>query len=94
MSSLDKGMVGMWRGARIYVDPNLGFTAESPASPVSAYVLTSSNFQLYADVDGWFNMGELLRVPGTMTEAAMVFCRMQMTTGHLASHGVLIDAEA
>jgi len=24
----------------------------------------------------------------------MVFCRMQLVTGHLASHGVLLDAEA
>ena len=93
-AGLDKDMVAMWRGAKIYVDPNLGFTAEAPAKPVSAYVLTSSNFQLYADTDGWFNVSEMMPVPGTATEAAMVFCRMQLTTGHLASHGVLLDAEA
>ena len=87
-------MVGMWRGARIYIDPNLGFTAESPAKPISAYVLSSANIKLYADVDGWFEMGDMLPVPGTAAEAAMVFCRMQLVTGHLASHGVLVDAEA
>lgn len=92
--SEDKGMVGMWRGARIYIDPNLGFTAESPAKPISAYVLSSANIKLYADVDGWFEMGDMLPVPGTAAEAAMVFCRMQLVTGHLASHGVLVDAEA
>ena len=93
-ATLDADMVGMWRGAKIYVDPNLGFTANSPAKPVSAYVLSSDMFQLYADTDGWFNLSEMLPVPGTATEAAMVFCRMQLVTGHLASHGILLDAEA
>lgn len=97
-ATLDADMVGMWRGAKIYVDPNLGFTANAGAAmgalPVSAYCLSSDMFQLYADTDGWFNLSEMLPVPGTATEAAMVFCRMQLVTGHLASHGVLINAEA
>lgn len=97
-ATLDADMVGMWRGAKIYVDPNLGFTANAGsgmgAQTVSAYVLSSDMFQLYADTDGWFNLSEMLPVPGTATEAAMVFCRMQLVTGHLASHGILIDAEA
>tara|TARA_R110002050_G_scaffold82172_3_gene175940 strand:+ start:1887 stop:2903 length:1017 start_codon:yes stop_codon:yes gene_type:complete len=91
---LDRDMVAMWRNARIYVDPNLGFTAENPAVPVSAYVLSSSQFRLYADVDGFFEMSDMMPVPGTATEAAMVMCRMQLATGHLASHGVLLNAEA
>jgi hypothetical protein len=91
---LDRDMVAMWRGAKIFVEPNLGFTAQSPAKPVSAYVLSSSNFQLYADTDGFFEVGDMMPVPGTATEAAMVFCRMQLVTGHLASHGVLLDAES
>jgi hypothetical protein len=78
-------------------------------------VLSSSNFQLYADTDGFFEVSDMMPVPGTATyadtdgffevsdmmpvpgtatEAAMVFCRMQLVTGHLASHGVLLDAEA
>jgi len=91
---LDRDMVAMWRGAKIYVEPNLGFTAQNPAKPVSAYVLSSSNFQLYADTDGFFEVSDMMPVPGTATEAAMVFCRMQLVTGHLASHGVLLDAES
>jgi hypothetical protein len=95
---LDRDMVGMWRGAKIYVDPNLGFVANAavPANgkAISAYALSSDQFQLYADTDGWFNVSEMMPVPGTATEAAMVFCRMQLVTGHLASHGVLFDAEA
>jgi len=95
---LDRDMVGMWRGARIYVEPNLGFASDAgvPAAgdAISAYALSSDQFQLYADTDGFFNVSEMMPVPGTATEAAMVFCRMQLVTGHLASHGILFDAEA
>ena len=95
---LNGQMVATYRGARIYVDPNLGFTANAAsgmgAKAVSAYLLSSDQFQLYADVDGFFQVGDMMPVPGTATEAAMVFCRMQLVTGHLASHAILIDAEA
>ena len=95
---LNQTMVATYRGARIYVDPNMGFTASAAsgmgAKAVSAYLLSSDQFQLYVDTDGFFNVGEMMPVPGTATEAAMVFCRMQLVTGHLASHAILIDAEA
>jgi hypothetical protein len=95
---LNKEMVATYRGARIYVDPNLGFTANGAsgmgAKAVSAYLLSSDQFQLYVDTDGFFSVSEMMPVPGTATEAAMVFCRMQLVTGHLASHSILIDAEA
>jgi len=91
--SLDRDMVGSWRNARIYIEPQLGF-ANAGGVPVSAYALSSSQFQLYADVDGFFNVSDMLPVPGTATEASMVFNRMQLCTGHLASHGVLLNAEA
>ena len=95
---LNGQMVATYRGARCYVDPNLGFTANAAAGmgavPVSAYLLSSDQFTLTVDTDGFFNMSEMLPVPGTATEAAMIFCRMQLTTGHLASHSILINAEA
>jgi len=95
---LNGQMVATYRGARIYVDPNLGFTAAAAsgmgAESVSAYLLSSDQFQLYVDTDGFFNVSDMMPVPGTATEAAMVFCRMQLVTGHLASHAILIDAEA
>jgi hypothetical protein len=95
---LNGQMVATYRGARIYVDPNLGFTASAAsgmgAKAVSAYLLSSDQFQLYVDTDGFFNVSDMMPVPGTATEAAMVFCRMQLVTGHLASHAILIDAEA
>jgi len=95
---LNQEMVATYRGARIYVDPNLGFNVHSSISanrePVSAYLLSSDQFQLYVDTDGFFNVSEMMPVPGTATEAAMVFCRMQLVTGHLASHSILLDAEA
>lgn len=90
---LDKDMVGMWRGARIYVDPNLGY-ANSAGDVVSAYALSSDMFQLFADTEGYLTMGDMVPVPGTATSAAMVFNRMQLVTGHLASHGIILNAEA
>ena len=62
------------------------------AKPVSAYLLSSDQFQLYVDTDGFF-VSEMMPVPGTATGAAMVFCRMQLVSGHTASHSILIDAE-
>lgn len=95
---LNAKSVETYRGAKIYVDPNLGFTANAAsgmgAKKVSAYLLNSRNFQLYADRDGWFQMGDLTLIPGTVVEQATIMCRMQLVTGHLASHAVLIDAEA
>lgn len=95
---LNGQMVATYRGSRIYVDPSLGFTASAAsgmgAKAVSAYLLSSDQFQLYVDTDGFFNVSDMMPVPGTATEAAMVFCRMQLVTGHLASHAILIDAEA
>jgi hypothetical protein len=87
---LDGDMVGMWRGARIYIEPQLGYTTAA-GDTVSGYALSSDQFQLYADTDGFFNVSDMLPVPGTATEAAMVFNRMQLVTGHLASH---FNAEA
>jgi hypothetical protein len=91
--SLDKDMVGMWRGAKIYVDPNLGFT-NAAADKVSAYVLSPDTFELYVDTDGDFNVSDLIPVPGTATLMSRVLVRTQLVTGHLASHGILINAEA
>jgi len=90
---LDRDMVGMWRSARIYVDPNLGF-ANAAGDTVSAYALSSDQFQLYVDTDGYMTISDMVPVPGTATSASMVFNRMQLSTGHLASHGVILNAEA
>lgn len=95
-TSLDKDMVAMWRGAKIYVDPNLGYTSNAAAlggaDTISAYVLNSKTMQLYIDNTGDFTMSDMIPVPGTATEAALVYCRMQLVTGHLASHGLLVNA--
>ena len=94
-SGLDRGMVGEWRGARIYVDSRLGFTAQAPAKAISAYALTSGQFNLYTDEDAYFSVADKpMQVPGTAVEAWMVHTRLQLTTGRLACHGVLLDAEA
>jgi len=91
---LDAGMVAEFRNARVYVDNRLGFTAEAPAVPVSGYALTSSQFEVYTDESAFFEVHDPMQVPGTATEAFQVHTRLQITTGRLACHGVLLDAEA
>ena len=91
--SLDRDMVAMWRGAKIFVEPTLGFN-NAAGQAVSAYALSSSQFQLYADNDAFFTVSDMLPVPGTATKAAQVISRIQLCTGHLASHGVLLRAES
>ena len=93
-AGMDADMVAMWRGARIYVEPRLGFTNLTTGVPVSGYALSSDMFQLYADTDGFFNVSDMVPVPGTATEASLIFNRMQLTTGSLASQGVILNAEA
>ena len=91
--SLDRDMVAMWRSAKIFVEPTLGFN-NAAGQAVSAYALSSSQFQLYADNDAFFTVSDMLPVPGTATKAAQVISRIQLCTGHLASHGVLLRAES
>ncbi len=91
--SLDRDMVAMWRGAKIFVEPTLGFN-NAAGNAVSAYALSSGQFQLYADTDAFFTVSDMLPVPGTATKAAQVISRIQLCTGHLASHGVLLRAES
>jgi len=90
----DDGMVASFRNARVYVDNTLGFTAQAPAKPVSGYALTSTQFKVYTDEDAFFEVSDPMRVPGTAVEAWQVHTRLQLCTGRLACHGVLLDAEA
>ena len=90
----DDGMVASFRNARVYVDNTLGFTAQAPAKAVSGYALTSTQFKVYTDEDAFFEVSDPMRVPGTAVEAWQVHTRLQLCTGRLACHGVLLDAEA
>jgi len=90
---LDRSFAGMWRGATIHVDPNLGF-ANAAGNTVSGYAITHDQMSLYADTEGYMTIGDMQDVPGTATSVASVFNRMQICTGHLASHGVFLNAEA
>jgi hypothetical protein len=49
---------------------------------------------VYTDESAFFEVHDPMQVPGTATEAFQVHTRLQITTGRLACHGVLLDAEA
>jgi hypothetical protein len=91
--SLDKEMVAMWRGAKIYVDVRLGFV-NTAGDDVSAYLLSSDMLAMYMDTDADFNVSDLIPVPGTATLMSRVLVRMQLVTGSLATLGILINAES
>lgn len=94
-NGLRNQMVPTWRGARIYVEPTLGFTAEAPAKALSAVILSSNTFTAYRDPDAWFKLGDMMQVATNGgIEAASIHTRFQITTGHLASHAIVLDAEA
>lgn len=91
--SLDKEMVAMWRGAKIYVDVRLGFV-NAAGDDVSAYLLSSDMLEMYFDTDADFQVSDLIPVPGTATLMSRVLVRTQLVTGSLATLGVLINAES
>jgi hypothetical protein len=91
--SLSNDMAAEWRGMKIYVDPRLGF-ANAAGVPVSGYVISSDMMEMYFDTDAEFQLGEMVPVPGTATYAARALVRTNLITGSLATHGVLLNAEA
>lgn len=92
--SLAGAPLAMWRGAKIYVDPFLGFTGVTPAKAVSAYVLSSDSFRLYIDPEADLSISDMLPIPGTATYASRLINRSQLVANHLGSLGVLLAAEA
>jgi hypothetical protein len=85
--------VATWRGARIYVEPTLGYN-NAAGNAVSAFAISSDTVSMYIDPNADFSVGELAPYPGYAARFANINLRAQICTGHLASAGVLIRAEA
>jgi hypothetical protein len=87
--------VATWRGAKVYVEPTLGFTSAAAGTPViSAYAVSSDMVNMYIDPNADFSVGELAPYPGYAARFANITLRTQLVTGHLASAGILANAEA
>lgn len=83
----------LFHGAPVEIEPNLGFTG-SGGTIVSMYFLNPKLLHIYTDKDAWFQLGDFEHVTGYASRSANVLTRMQIGASHLASQGILLNAEA
>lgn len=81
-------------GAKMYVNPFLPLNAGGGADEVSMYMLNTEFIKLVFDTDANFSMGDFETVTGYASRSANIMTRCQMVTDHLASQGLLTNAES
>ena len=90
---LDGGRLALaYNGSLMYVDNNLGDTVSSNAP--SMYFLNTSSMKVVFDSDANFSITDFEMKSGYAAREAHVYVRTQLVADHLASLGVLINAEA
>tara|TARA_R110002051_G_scaffold57000_1_gene105649 strand:+ start:6484 stop:7503 length:1020 start_codon:yes stop_codon:yes gene_type:complete len=90
---LDGGKLALaFNGALMYVENNLG-NAVGANSP-SMYFLNSKSMKVVFDSDANFSMTDFQTKSGYAAREAQVFVRTQLIADHLASLGLLYNAEA
>lgn len=89
---LDGGRLALaFNGALMYVENNLGTgTAANP----SMYFLNSKSMKVVFDSEANFSMSDFEHKSGYAAREAQMFVRTQLVADHLASLGLLYDAEA
>ena len=89
---LDGGRLALaFNGALMYVENNLGTgTAANP----SMYFLNSKSMKVVFDSEANFSMSDFEHKSGYAAREAQMFVRTQLVADHLASLGLLFDAEA
>jgi hypothetical protein len=94
---LDGGRLALaFNGALMYVENNLGFaaSADPAADTPSMYFLNSKSMKVVFDSEANFSMSDFEHKSGYAAREAQVFVRTQLVADHLASLGVLTNAEA
>jgi hypothetical protein len=90
---LDAGRLALaYNGALMYVENNLG-NAVVGNTP-SMYFLNTKSMKVVFDSDANFSLTDFEHKSGFAAREAQMFVRTQIVADHLASLGVLIDAEA
>ena len=90
---LDAGRLALaYNGALMYVENNLGHAvgADTP----SMYFLNTKSMKVVFDSEANFEMTDFEHKSGFAAREAHMFVRTQMVADHLASLGLLVDAEA
>ena len=93
---LDGGRLALaFNGALMYVENNLGFAASAAggADTPSMYFLNSNSMKVVFDSEANFSMSDFEHKSGYAAREAQVFVRTQLVADHLASLGVLTNAE-
>ena len=91
---LDGGKLALaFNGALMYVENNLGVSAGGGITP-SMYFLNSKSMKVVFDSDANFSISDFESKSGYAAREAHVFVRTQLIADHLASLGLLYNAEA
>ena len=90
---LDGGRLALaYNGALMYVDVNLGFAVG--ANTPSMYFLNTKSMKVVFDSEANFAVGDFEHKSGYAAREAHIYVRSQLVAAHLASLGVLTNAEA
>jgi len=92
---LDGGRLALaYNGALMYVDVNLGFVGPLATDFHSMYFLNTKSMKVVFDSEANFAVGDFEHKSGYAAREAHIYVRSQLVADHLASLGVLINAEA
>ena len=98
---LDGGRLALaFNGAMVVATPFLGSDVQNPsATPngtatISAYFLNTRYMKIAFDSAAQFEMEDFESVSGYASRSANIYTRMQVYFTHLASQGLLVDAES
>ena len=82
-----------YNGALMYVESNLG-TTQCWSLPMSMYFLNTKTMKVVFDSDANFSVGDFENKSGYAAREAHIYVRTQLVADHLASLGLLANAEA
>ena len=90
---LDAGRLALaYNGALMYVENNLGNLVGGGITP-SMYFLNTKTMKVVFDSDANFSMTDFEHKSGFAAREAQMFVRTQIVADHLASLGLLFNAE-
>lgn len=92
--TLDGGRLALaFHGAQMYVDPFLPAGGGAGPTQVSGYALNTDYLRLAMDTDANFKMDDFESISGYCARSAKIYVRVQLYAQHLASQGIILDAE-
>lgn len=88
----------MYAGAKVYASPFMPaddvFAGGAGTNVISAYFLNMSNLEVCFDKDGDFKLHDFNTLDEYAVRRALIHARTLIAANHLASQGILVNAEA